>query len=52
MGTCFECETNFDLEEGVEMGDIVSCPKCNVHYEVINTLPVTLDYATEEEEDS
>ena len=52
MGTCFECETNFELEEGVEAGDIVSCPKCQMKYEVLNNFPVTLDYISEEEEDS
>jgi lysine biosynthesis protein LysW len=51
MGTCFECETNFDLEEGVEIGSIVVCPKCRVRYEVISPFPVTLDYAPDEEED-
>ena len=52
MGTCFECETNFDLDEGVEIGDIVSCPKCGTRYEVLNTFPVNLDYAPEEEEEA
>lgn len=51
MGTCFECETNFDLDEGVDIGDIVSCPKCGRRYEILNTFPVTLDYAAEEEEE-
>jgi lysine biosynthesis protein LysW len=52
MGTCFECETNFEMEEGVEIGDIVSCPKCHTRYEVLSNFPIQLDYAAEEEEDS
>ncbi len=52
MGTCFECETNFEVEEGVDIGDIVTCPKCQTRYEVLNPFPLTLDYATEEDEDS
>jgi len=51
MGTCFECETNFELDEGVEIGDFVSCPKCATKYEVVNTSPVSLDYAVDEDED-
>ena len=51
MGTCFECETNFELDEGVDIGDTVTCPKCGTRYEVVNNSPVTLDYSTEEEED-
>ena len=50
MGTCFECETNFDLDENVEIGSIVACPKCGTRYEVLNTFPVSLDYAGEEDE--
>ena len=49
MGTCLECDENFDLPEGVDIGDIVICPKCKTRHEVLNTFPVSLDYAEEED---
>ena len=50
MGTCLDCEENFYLEEGVEPGDMVMCPKCNVKMEILNTAPtVSLDYVVEDE---
>ena len=52
MGTCLECDENFYLDEGVDIGDIVVCPKCKTRHEVINTAPMTLDYAEDEEGDA
>jgi len=52
MGTCFECDENFELGEDAEIGTIVSCPKCATRYEVLNTFPVTLDYAVDEDEET
>ncbi len=54
MGTCFECDENFELGEDAEIGDIISCPNpnCATRYEVLNTFPVTLDYAVDEEEET
>ena len=51
MGTCFECDSNFDLDEDTEIGDTITCPKCGIKYEVLNTSPVTLDYSDEQDED-
>jgi hypothetical protein len=51
MGTCFECDENFDLPEGVDIGDTVSCPKCGFKYEVLNTFPVSLDYAAPDDDE-
>ena len=51
MGTCFECDENFDLDEDAEIGDIIKCPKCGTRYEILNTFPVSLDYAEEEEDE-
>lgn len=51
MGTCFECDTNFDIDEDTEIGDVVACPRCGMKYEVLNTFPVSLDYAVDEDEE-
>jgi len=50
MGTCPDCEENFELEEDAEMGDVIECPKCKVRLEIQNVFPVTFDYAQEVEE--
>lgn len=51
MGTCFECDADIELDEGVDIGDIVNCPKCGFKYEVLNTFPVSLDYAAPDEDE-
>ena len=51
MGTCIECEENFDLDEDTEPGGLVTCPKCRTKMEVLNTQPVVLDYAALEDPD-
>ena len=48
--TCPECEGELTLE-GVEKGEIVQCPECSAELEVVNTNPLELDLAPEEEED-
>ena len=50
MGTCLDCDTNFDLDEGVDIGDAVICPKCKTGMEIISLSPVILDYAVDEDE--
>ena len=50
MGTCPDCEENFEIDEEAESGDSVECPRCQVRLEVLSTFPVTLDYAPELEE--
>ena len=52
MGTCFECDETIELEEDAEIGDIISCRKCGTRYEILNTFPVSLDYAVDEEEET
>ena len=44
MFTCLECETNFDIKEGVEMDDIVQCPECELPMVVLSTSPASVDY--------
>ena len=49
MGTCPDCEENFELEEYAEPVDVTECPKCSIRLEILNTQPVMLDYAAEED---
>ena len=50
MGTCPDCEENFEVNEETEIGDVVECPNCRVRLEILNVFPVTFDYAPEVEE--
>ncbi len=47
MGTCLDCEENFELGDEAEIGDIVECPACKTRLEVLDLHPVVLDYALE-----
>lgn len=50
MAHCPECEAVLDLElDDVEEGQLVSCPECGVDLEVVNTNPVELDLADEDD---
>ena len=50
MGTCPDCDENFDLEDEAAIGDIAECPKCKVRLEILNVFPVAFDYAPEVED--
>ncbi|HET9481635.1 MAG TPA: lysine biosynthesis protein LysW [Candidatus Polarisedimenticolia bacterium] len=50
MGTCPECDENFDLDEEAEIGQLIECPKCRTRLEILNLMPATLDYAPAEDE--
>ena len=50
MAHCPECETLVDVDvDEVEEGEIVICPECGVDLEVVNTNPIELDLAEDEE---
>ena len=49
MGTCPDCEENFELEDTAEIGQVIACPKCKAKLEILDLSPVVLDYAIEEE---
>ena len=52
MAHCPECESLVDVDvDDVEEGEIVTCPECGVELEVVNTNPVELDLAEDEELD-
>ena len=52
MAHCPECESLVDVDtDEVEEGEIVTCPECGVELEVVNTNPIELDLAEDEEMD-
>ncbi|MCE5259669.1 MAG: lysine biosynthesis protein LysW [Chloroflexi bacterium] len=49
---CPECAAEIELDaDSVMVGEIIDCPDCGVELEVVNTHPLTLELAPEEEED-
>ncbi len=49
---CPECAAEIELDaDSVMVGEIIDCPDCGVELEVVNTQPLTLELAPEEEED-
>ena len=50
QATCPECAAEFELTDVIK-GEIVDCPDCGVELEVVETDPLTLELAPEEEED-
>ena len=51
MTDCIECGADLTLHESLEIGEIVDCGTCGAELEVIDTDPVALDTAPEQEED-
>ena len=50
MAQCPECEALMDLEpDEVDEGEIISCPECGADLEVVNTNPIELDLAEDED---
>lgn len=47
---CPECGGEFELDS-IEVGEIIQCPECGVELEVLETDPVKLGLAPDEEED-
>ena len=50
MGTCPDCEENFELSDEAQIGDIVDCPACKARLEILDLQPVILDYALDDQE--
>jgi alpha-aminoadipate carrier protein LysW len=49
MIRCPECETELDIDEdGVDEGEVVTCPECGNDYEVITINPVELKLVEDE----
>jgi alpha-aminoadipate carrier protein LysW len=50
-GTCPECDSEVQVDEESDKGDVVDCPDCGTTLEVVGLDPIELDVATEEEEE-
>lgn len=50
MGTCPDCEENFEIGDAADVGQLVECPSCKAQLEVLDLHPVILDYAVDREE--
>lgn len=51
MAECIECGGELQIPSDVETGEILVCGECGVELEVMDTDPLQLDLAPEEEED-
>jgi len=49
--TCPDCGEEITLKGKVRLGQQVVCPNCGAELEVVETVPVELDWAYEEEEE-
>jgi lysine biosynthesis protein LysW len=49
--SCLECEHSFELSYQPVVGQIITCPSCEVELEVIGTQPLELDFYFEEWEE-
>ena len=50
VGTCPDCEENFELGDSAEVGQTIACPNCKAQLEILDLNPVILDYALDKEE--
>jgi lysine biosynthesis protein LysW len=50
MAHCPECEAVVEVDaDEVEEGQLVNCPECGAELEVVNTNPIELDLAEDED---
>jgi lysine biosynthesis protein LysW len=50
MGTCPDCEENFEIGDGAEIGDFIDCPGCKARLEILDLQPVVLDFAVDNDD--
>ena len=52
MATCPECDAEVEVDEdGVDLGDEISCNECGQTLVISNTDPLELDFAADDEDD-
>ncbi len=52
MANCPECDADVELDEvDADVGDEVSCAECGQNLMVVNTDPLELDFASDDDED-
>ena len=44
---CPDCGAKIPVYSDVALGERVDCPDCNAHLEVVETIPIELDWAPE-----
>lgn len=49
--SCPECDAVVTVSKGAGIGQKVTCPSCGAFLEIIETSPVELDWATEDEDE-
>ncbi|HHH82204.1 MAG TPA: lysine biosynthesis protein LysW [Chloroflexi bacterium] len=50
-GFCPECDAEVGLGKAPKLGQRVTCPSCGAYLEVVETSPIELDWAFEEDEE-
>ena len=48
---CSDCGEKVPLKGKIVVGRLVMCPNCEAELEVVETIPVELDFVYEDEED-
>ena len=48
---CPDCDEQVTLRGPIALGRLVSCPNCGARLEIVETVPVELDFADEDEEE-
>jgi lysine biosynthesis protein LysW len=43
-GFCPECESSLNSNRPYDIGNIVTCPKCNAYLEVVGVSPLEFDW--------
>lgn len=49
IATCPLCDEDFDLDDDIEIGEVVTCPSCENELEIVSTEPIQLVEFEEEE---
>lgn len=50
-GSCPECDAEVNVGKGTKIGQKVTCHSCGAFLEVVETSPIELDWAFDEEEE-
>lgn len=52
VATCPDCGEKISVQGKIHLGKEVICPNCEAELEVVETVPVELDWACDEDDDS
>lgn len=51
MSDCPECAASVQIAPDARVGEVISCPDCQIQLEIISRAPIILSLAPEVEED-